>query len=184
MKNIELLAKAKKEGYNKLTPYELSRLSVMAWREDSFSLNGIINHMQRTNEPAINALLEKTGLKKDVITVAWVLKHCDKNKLVKHRKNEAGKLIPTEEKKVFFSLGIITGTINRFYAEVQAKAQSSQPKVQVKELTELEKTEDEAKKAAAKVEQNKKRNAEAKKQQTVVISEKNVEQTEQLKKAG
>ena len=164
MKNSELLLKVKKEGYNSLSMFELRRLSNIAWKEDSFTLNGLVRYVQRSNDEAINAMLVKTGIDKSVITVKWVLKNCDPNLLVKKTKNKlTDKLELTNEKKEFFSLWLISGTIQRFEASIRALASSSRPKVIEPEKNELQKAKEEEKKAAAKVAANKKRNAEAKK---------------------
>lgn len=169
MKNSEILAKAKKEGYNNLTLHELRRVANVVWKEETFSLNGLVKYIQSTNDESINAMLKKVGISKEVITVKWLLSNCDPDKLKKRVKDEkTGKWNVGTEKKEKFSLWFVSGTILRFHADIQSKAQSSQPaKVKKPELTEGEQTkkdvQSEVKQSAAKVAANKRRVEETKK---------------------
>ena len=141
------------------------------WKEDNFSLSGLVKYVQSGVNKDLIELLSKTGLKPDVITVPFLLKNAKPELLVyssdsSEVRNKAGKIVKkagelfkTGDKKTKFSLWFVTGTILKFHAEVQAKAQSSKPVVVSAPKTELEKSEAEVKRTGARVQQNKRSNA-------------------------
>ena len=141
------------------------------WKDDTFSLSGLVKYVQGGTNKDLNELLSKTGLKPDVITVPFLLKHANPELLVyandsSEVKNKDGKIVKKAgdvfkkgDKKTRFSLWFVTGTVLKFHAEIKAAAQSSKPKVIQAPKTELEAIEQEVKVTGARVKQNKRSNA-------------------------
>ena len=98
-----------------------------AWKEDMFSLSGLCKYVQSGTNKDLNLLIEKIGLKPDVITVDFLLKNANPKLMV----TKSG------EKKTKFSLWFISGTLLKFHSEIMAKAATSQPvKIEPKSETE------------------------------------------------
>jgi len=177
MSNEELIKKANKD-LNSLTIHELRRLSNLIWKIEIFSLNKLVNYVQTTEDIYLNTFLQKCHLDKSVITTKWLTTNCKPEELKKQAYNkELKKFYYTDEKRTKFGIWFITGVIQKFAAEVQARAQSSHPKKieVIKDPSLIAEAKKEVEKTASIVAQNKKRNKEkreAKKLTEVKIEEK------------
>jgi len=103
-----------------------------AWKEDMFSISGLCKYVQSGTNKDLNLLIEKIGLKPDVITVDFLLK------------NATPKLLVCKDgsKKQKFSLWFVSGTLLKFHSEICAKAATSQPvKIETEKKPETTKTE-------------------------------------------
>lgn len=177
MSNEELIKKANKD-LNSLTVHELRRLANLIWKTEIFGLNKLVNYVQTTEDIYLNTFLHKCHLDKSVITTKWLTTNCKPEQLKKQKYNKETKTFYyTDEKREKFGIWFITDVIQKFAAEVQAKAQSSHPKKieETKDTSLVAEAKKEAEKTASIVAQNKKRNKEkreAKKLTEVKIEEK------------
>ena len=110
-----------------------------AWKEDMFSLSGLCKYVQSGTNKDLNLLIEKIGIKPDVVTVDFLLKNANEKLLV----TKSG------EKKTKFSLWFVSGTLLKFHSEIMAKAATSQPvKIETEKKPENRTNAKTAKKAA------------------------------------
>ena len=177
MSNEELIVKANKD-LNSLTIHELRRLSNLIWKIEIFSLNKLVNYVQTTEDIYLNTFLQKCHLDKSEITTKWLTTNCKPEELKKQAYNkELKKFYYTDEKRTKFGIWFITGVIQKFAAEVQARAQSSHPKKTevIKDASLVTEAKKDEEKTATKVQTNKRANQakrEAKKLTEVKIEEK------------
>ena len=86
------------------------------WKEEMFSLSGLVKYVHSKTNKDLNLLIEKIGITPEVITVDFLLKNANEKLLV----TKSG------EKKTKFSLWFISGTLLKFHSEICAKAATSQ----------------------------------------------------------